>query len=88
MNRNLKVLIGLGLALFIGYLAYSSMSGEKASCEVCMEFRGGTQCRTALGADKKEAQKTATDVACATLASGVTDSIACENKVPLRVSCK
>ena len=41
------MLIGLGTALFFGYVIYSSMGLDQFRCEVCMEFRGQTACATA-----------------------------------------
>lgn len=88
MQTKAKIAVGLGAALFIGYMIYSTMGMAQVSCEVCIEFRGRTSCSSATGADAEEAQKTATDVACASIASGMTDSIACGNRPPTRIMCK
>lgn len=88
MNRTTKLLIGLGTAVFFGYVIYSSMGLDQFRCEVCMEFRGQTACATAAGTTPQEAQRTATDTACAQISSGVTDSIACSQSVPKSVTPK
>jgi hypothetical protein len=88
MNRTTKLLIGLGCAVFLGYVIYSSMGLDQFRCEVCMEFRGQTACATAAGTTPQEAQRTATDTACAQISSGVTDSIACSQSVPKSVTPK
>ena len=88
MRTKAKIATALGAALFIGYMIYSVVGMAQVACEACIEFRGRTECRTAIGADAKEAQKTATDVACASLASGMTDSIACGSTPPTRLMCK
>ena len=88
MNKTTKVLIGLGCALFLGYVIYSSMGLDQYRCEVCMEFRGHTACASAAGATREEAQRTAGDTACAKISSGVTDSIACSQSTPKSVSFK
>jgi hypothetical protein len=59
----------------------------RTSCEVCITFRGASQCREAYGPSRKEAVRTATDNACAFLASGMTASVECQNTEPDRVTC-
>ena len=88
MNKTTKMLIGLGTALFFGYVVYSSMGLDQFRCEVCMEFRGQTACATAAGTTRQEAQRTASDTACAKISSGVTDSIACSQSSPKSVAFK
>lgn len=84
-----KVLVPLGLALAIGYVVYSSLSLKKTQCEVCMEFRGQTACRTAWGANRDEALRTAMTNACALIAFGREDSMACTQSTPPKsVACK
>ena len=82
------LLVAAGLALLVGYMAYLTLSNGQISCEVCMEFRGQMECRKATGKDKAEAQTSATGTACSLLASGVADSIACQNAEPVSVSCE
>ena len=88
MNKTTKVLIGLGIASFLGYVVYSSMGLDQFRCEVCMEFRGQTACAMAAGTTRQEAQRTAADTACAKISSGVTDSIACSQSTPKSVTFK
>jgi hypothetical protein len=54
--------------------------------EVCMQFHGAAACRTASGTTEEFALRTATTNACAQISSGVTDSIACENSQPVKVT--
>lgn len=89
MNKAGKVLsIIAGLAVLIGYMVYLTMSSSRISCEVCMEFRGRTDCRRATAADEYEAQMTATTTACGLISGGVGDGIACQNTPPKSVSCQ
>ena len=85
--KNTKVLAVLGFALFLVYIIYASMGLSQVSCEVCITYRGRTQCRTAQGTNAEEAQRTATDVACTFLSSGMTDSILCGNTPPAKLMC-
>ena len=56
-------------------------------CEVCVAFHGGRECREAAGRTRAEAQRTAHENACAFLASGMTDSVSCQNTEPVSVRC-
>ena len=88
MSTRSKVLIIVGFLAVMGYIVYSSLGLNKFSCEVCMEFRGSTACKTASADTREEAIRTAMDNACAQLASGMTDSIACTQAPPKSISCK
>lgn len=85
--KKAKVLATLGFVLLLAYIIYSSMGLSQVRCEVCITFRGRTECRTAQGTNAEEAQRTATSVACTLLSSGMTDSIACGNTPPAKVMC-
>jgi hypothetical protein len=56
-------------------------------CEVCIRFDGRDACRAVDGANEDEARRAAITNACALLASGVTQTMACERTPPTRVSC-
>jgi hypothetical protein len=77
------VLVGIlfGIAV-LGAIIYSSMGLRSHRVEVCMEFRGQRSCRTASGASREVALRTAVENACALTSSGVTDTIACGNTPP------
>jgi len=86
--RRLGLGIGVILLLFLpaAYMTWQVLSTPSVQCEVCMEFRGRSECRKALGPDRQSCQRTGTDNACGLLASGMTDSIACSRGTPLRVT--
>ena len=88
MTTNTKLLVGLAVVLLIGFMFYFSISGSAVSCEVCIEFRGGMECRKASGKDAEEARAAAASTACSLLSGGVTDGIACRNTEPKSVSCE
>jgi hypothetical protein len=75
--------IAIAVIVFVGLVVYSTLGMRKHRVEVCMEFNGQTSCRTAAGETVDRARKAAIDNACATIASGVGDSIACQNKPPV-----
>ena len=76
------VFVAGSLALMI----YSSMGLGQVTGEVCITFRGRTECRVASGTTQAEAQRTATEMACSALASGMTERINCGNTPPTRVT--
>lgn len=81
----------VGLLIFFGLIAliaYSTMTLGGQKVEVCMQFKGRQSCRVASGNTKESALRTATSNACGEIASGVTDSLACERADPVRVTWK
>ncbi len=70
----------------LGVIVYSSMNLAQFRVEVCITFRGQSQCRTAAADSEEHALRTATSNACALIASGVTDSMACERSMPTKVT--
>ena len=76
------VVFGAGV---IALMVFSMMGSSSHRVEVCMEFRGRQACRIASGAERDKAQRTATGNACDQIASGMTDSIACEQSQPVSV---
>ena len=67
-------------------IALSTMNLAQHRVEVCMTFNGRTNCRTASGSTEEFARRTATTNACAELASGVTDSMACDAATPTKIN--
>lgn len=83
MKKALFIVLGAGL--FLALLFWLAMGDNQKRVEVCVTFNGRTECRTASGPTEGEAQRTAIQNACALLASGMTDSIACDRTAPTRV---
>jgi hypothetical protein len=73
------------LVVVLGVVVYTTMGVPKYRCEVCIFFNGRTACRTAGASTEAQAQRAATENACAEIASGVTESMACENTAPQSV---
>ncbi len=78
----------LFVAAVLAAIVYSSMGLRQFTYEVCMEFRGRSNCAVASGTTKEEAIRTATDTACATISAGMTDSIQCSRTPPASVTQK
>jgi hypothetical protein len=84
VNKTVVLAIAFA-ALVLMVLIYTTMGNARYRCEVCISYQNRTACRTAAAATDAQALRTATENACAQIASGVTDSIACENTPPQSV---
>jgi hypothetical protein len=85
----MKKPVWIGILLFAGLIAliaYSTMGLATHRVEVCMEFNGRSSCRTTSGSTEAFALRTGISNACAGIASGVTESMACEQKAPTKVT--
>lgn len=87
MGNRMGVVIGVMLVvvLGLGLIVWSSMGLSQVTVEACITYGGHTACREAAGTNREEALRTATTMACAVLASGMTDRINCQNTEPDRV---
>ncbi len=74
------------VAIFLAFVISTTFQGDRVRVEVCMAFRGQSDCRTASARNRQEALRTAVTNACAQLASGVTDSMQCENTPPQSIN--
>ena len=78
----------IGLGGIIALVIASSLSVGQVRCEVCIEYRGNRACRAVDGENEMQARTSAINNACALLASGVTDTMACERTPPSSLECK
>jgi len=85
MNRTVVLGILFVLAV-LAVLIYSTMNLARYRVEVCMTYQGRSQCRTAAGDSEEHALRSAASNACAMIASGMTDSMACEHATPSKVT--
>jgi hypothetical protein len=86
----MMIAVVLGVLAAVATLALivqAALRSRDTLCEVCITFRGRTQCREAYGPTQEAAIRTATDNACGLLASGMTDSIQCGKTPPTRTTC-
>lgn len=80
------VILGICFVVVVlAVLLYSTMNLAKARVEVCMAFNGRNDCRIASADTEEHALRSATSNACGLLASGVTDTLACEHTPPTSV---
>jgi len=91
VTRSVKrgvIVLGIFALGTIGLLVMGVRQSMNASCEVCITFQGRTACRAAVGATEQEATRTATQNACAFIASGMTQSVQCGNQTPDSLVCE
>jgi hypothetical protein len=86
--KNTTWLAVIFVAAVIGFIVYSTFHQPRVRAQVCMSFNGRRDCRTASASTRQEALRAAVSNACAQLASGVTESIQCENTKPESVEWK
>lgn len=70
---------------FLALIAYSTLHGPRYRVEVCMAYQGRSACKTVSAKSEQAALRSASENACADLASGVTDTMRCEQSQPQRV---
>jgi hypothetical protein len=83
-----KTLLTLAAILaFVGLLAYSTLSAQKVTCNVCVEFNGSRNCAKASANSETDAARAAQTTACGPVASGMDQAIACDNRPAVSKSC-
>lgn len=87
MKSGTRLLVILGVLLFVGYVMYGSVSRAEVSCEACLRFEGDLVCRRGAGPTEAEARAAAIESACGGNARGMSDVIACRNREPERIQC-
>jgi hypothetical protein len=82
-----KLLVIVAVVAFVGLLLYNTLSAQKVTCEVCVEFKGTRNCATASHATEADAAQSAQTTACGILVSGMNESIACGRVEPVSRRC-
>ena len=81
------VLAGIIFVLIVlGVIVYSSFNLAKVRVEVCVNFNGKTNCKTASATTEEFAHQAAVTNACGEIAFGVTETVACEHSPPVKVT--
>ena len=88
MPRIVVVGLLLAFAAFVTLTIVFALGSRSVACEVCVDFHGRTQCRSATGNERHETIRVATDNACAYVASGRLEMIQCNSLPPSRVECR
>ena len=87
--RRMRVIATIaGLALFAGMLWFGLRQQVRVECDVCITFKGRTECRVGRGDSEESAIASANTAACAVLGSGVTDAMQCGGTRPSSLRCR
>lgn len=70
---------------FIALLAYSTLNGPRYRVEVCMSYQGRSACRIVNAKSEAAALRSGIENSCADIASGVTDTMRCQDATPQSV---
>lgn len=79
------MIIAIFVIGFLALIAYSTLHGPRYRVAVCMVYQGRSACKTVSAKSEQAALRSAAENACADIASGVTDSMRCEQSEPQRV---
>ncbi|MEO8663430.1 MAG: hypothetical protein ABI693_33550 [Bryobacteraceae bacterium] len=82
MNRKILLIVLVAAVAFVAIIYTSMRDLRNNRVEVCITFNGRQACRVASGPSQAEATRTASDNACALIASGVTETMACGRTQP------
>ena len=66
---------------------YLTTAKASTTCDVCMTYKGRTNCASAVGVTEQVAREGAQTTACGPIASGMDESIACGRTPPASVQC-
>jgi hypothetical protein len=81
VNKTVIIAIAFVLAVLI-LVVYTTLGTKRYRVEVCITFHERPACRTAGAPTEAQALRAATENTCSQIASGVTDSMACESTTP------
>jgi hypothetical protein len=83
-------IIGIIIAAgIITALTLSTLQANQVECRACMTYEGREPfCSTAAAASESAARTTAIAAACASVTSGVTEVIGCQNLAPVSLQCE
>jgi hypothetical protein len=79
------VLLGAG---FVAALIWTTLAHSPVECEVCLDYRGESVCRTVAAGSEDEALAQAISNACGILSRGVTQGIECQRTPPRSHACR
>jgi hypothetical protein len=84
-----STLYSIGAVLAVGALFFFMTTARaRVECHVCTEFKGRTNCATAVGATEQAAREGAQSTACGPIASGMDEQIGCGRTQPTVVQCQ
>lgn len=82
MSKQQKAIVGLVAAGLLGLIVYSTMQQSAYEYEVCVNYKGRSQCAKAAGRTAEEAINTGQQMGCALVTSGRDENMACLATAP------
>lgn len=76
------VVLGILFVLVLALIAYSSLGNSAYRVKLCMTYNGQSACKTVSAKTERNALEAAITGACADIASGVTDTVKCNQTEP------
>ena len=87
-RKKWPVIAGVGfMAVFLAWMAWSTLGNAQYHCEVRITFGGRTITRNGAATTREQAERIATDTACTDLTSGMTSLLQCQNGAERTVNC-
>lgn len=84
-----KTLLTIAVVLlFVAFLAWTTLSAQKVTCNVCVSFNGQKNCASASHENAAEAARSAQTTACGPVSQGMNEAIACGNRPPVSQQCR
>lgn len=83
-----RLLTIAAVALFVGFLLWTTLGAQQVECEICVEYNGQRNCATASNETEEAAVAAAQTTACGPITGGMNDVIACGNAVPVVRQCR
>jgi len=87
MHRHRKLLAIALVVAFVAFLAWSTLSAQKATCNICIVYNGVRNCASASNETIDEAAQAAQTTACGPLTHGMNDAVACQRRQPVSQEC-
>jgi hypothetical protein len=70
---------------FLAFVIYSTVHGQRYRVEVCMAYNGESTCKTVAAKSRDAAVRSGIENACADIATGITNTMRCEQSEPQSV---
>jgi hypothetical protein len=67
---------------------FMTTARAKVQCRVCMEYKGGSNCASAIGPTRDAAGQAAQTTACGPIANGMDQQIECSRTPPASAECR
>lgn len=77
-----------GVAVFVGAVGWAMAQQGQARCEVCVQYKGQTGCKTVAAPTEEDALAAARAGVCGEISGSMTRDLACMRVQPVSASCE